>query len=451
MGKYFKIVNRIRGGNALWSNSSPASVVLNNEFFTVQQSSGTIYDDVLTLSSSHLASTLSDASVNASVVLIQDAVVSNQNLLDIAGVVILSSDHAVSNQNNVLIGVNASLNSDFGVGFLTKVDIFHAIDLSQNTTISNSKSLALNEFVALSFANSMLLLNTVESNNSISLNLDVVNELTDNLDFLNALTIDSVGEIASEPTVSLSTIISLSSDGVASISSFVNINLVALLDSDSELNNAVLVSMNGDMSLQTSSSMLDNAVEDYLKNIVLLTDNNVEFTHEAFSDVVIQLFALSQVSISNHASLLSQIALMMNNQVLFDAFYEIYSNTVLASEAEMLVGSEVLKIINELFSLNLDSQTMFEVEKLLNDGILLSVTAFVEFIIEVVAADYSQNEIIQLNSLITNNLLFKSMITVLLLKNTVITSQLSTSSFIINAIEFDSEITNTINLKSKIK
>ena len=451
MGKYFKIVNRIRGGNALWSNSSPASVVLNNEFFTVQQSSGTIYDDVLTLSSSHLASTLSDASVNASVVLIQDAVVSNQNLLDIAGVVILSSDHAVSNQNNVFIGVNASLNSDFVVGFLTKVDNFNAIDLSQNTTIYNSKSLALNEFVALSFASSMLLLNTVESNNSISLNLDVVNELTDNLDFLNALTIDSVGEIASEPTVSLSAIISLSSDGVASISSFVNINLVALLDSDSELNNAVLVSMNGDMSLQTSSSMLDNAVEDYLKNIVLLTDNNVEFTHEAFSDVVIQLFALSQVSISNHASLLSQIALMMNNQVLFDAFYEIYSNTVLASEAEMLVGSEVLKIINELFSLNLDSQTMFEVEKLLNDGILLSVTAFVEFIIEVVAADYSQNEIIQLNSLITNNLLFKSMITVLLLKNTVITSQISTSSFIINAIEFDSEITNTINLKSKIK
>ena len=447
MGKYFKIVNRIRGGNALWSNSSPASVVLNNEFFTVQQSSGTIYDDVLTLSSSHLASTLSDASVNASVVLIQDAVVSNQNLLDIAGVVILSSDHAVSNQNNVLIGVNASLNSDFGVGFLTKVDIFHAIDLSQHATIFNSKSLNLNEFVALSFANSMLLLNTVESNNSISLNLDVVNELTDNLDFLNALTIDSVGEIASEPTVSLSTIISLSSDGVASISSFVNINLVALLDSDSELNNAVLVSMNGDMSLQTSSSMLDNAVEDYLKNIVLLTDNNVEFTHEAFSDVVIQLFALSQVSISNHASLLSQIALMMNNQVLFDAFYEIYSNTVLASEAEMLVGSEVLKIINELFSLNLDSQTIFEVEKLLNDGVLLSVTAFVEFIIEVVTADYSQNEIIQLNSLITNNLLFKSMITVLLLKNTVITSQISTSSFIINAIEFDSEITNTINLK----
>ena len=141
----------------------------------------------------------------------------------------------------------------------------------------------------------------------------------------------------------------------------------------------------------------------------------------------------------------------MNNQVLFDAFYEIYSNTVLASEAEMLVGSEVLKIINELFSLNLDSQTMFEVEKLLNDGILLSVTAFVEFIIEVVTVDYSQNEIIQLNSLITNNLLFKSMITVLLLKNTVITSQISTSSFIINAIEFDSEITNTINLKSKIK
>ena len=451
MVKYFKIVNRIRGGNALWSNSSPASVVLNNEFFTVQQSSGTIYDAVLTLSSSHLASTLSDASVNASVVLIQDAVISNQNLLDIAGVVILSSDHAVSNQNNVLIGVNASLNSDFGVGFLTKVDIFHAIDLSQNATIFNSKSLNLNEFVALSFANSMLLLNTVESNNSISLNLDVVNELTDNLDFLNALTIDSVGEVASEPTVSLSAIISLSSDGVASISSFVNINLVALLDSDSELNNAVLVSMNGDMSLQTSSSMLDNAGEDYLKNIVLLTDNNVEFTHEAFSDVVIQLFALSQVSISNHASLLSQIALMMNNQVLFDAFYEIYSNTVLASEAEMLVGSEVLKIINELFSLNLDSQTMFEVEKLLNDGILLSVTAFVEFIIEVVTVDYSQNEIIQLNSLITNNLLFKSMITVLLLKNTVITSQLSTSSFIINTIEFDSEITNTINLKSKIK
>ena len=447
MGKYFKIINRIRGGNALWSNSSPASVVLNNEFFTVQQSSGTIYDDVLTLSSSHLASTLSDASVNASIVLIQDAVVSNQNLLDIAGVVILSSDHAVSNQNNLFIGVNASLNSDFVVGFLTKVDIFHAIDLSQNTTISNSKSLALNEFVALSFASSVLLLNTVESNNSISLNLDVVNELTDNLDFLNALTIDSVGEIASEPTVSLSAIISLSSDGVASISSFVNINLVALLDSDSELNNAALVSMNGDMSLQTSSSMLDNAVEDYLKNIVLLTDNSVEFTYEAFSNVVIQLFALSQVSVSNHASLLSQIALMMNNQVLFDAFYEIYSNTVLASEAEMLVGSEVLKIINELFSLNLDSQTIFEVEKLLNDGILLSVTAFVEFIIEVVAADYSQNEIIQLNSLITNNLLFKSMITVLLLKNTVITSQISTSSFIINAIEFDSEITNTINLK----
>ena len=387
MGKYFKIVNRIRGGNALWSNSSPASVILNNDFFGVQQSSGTIYDDVLTLSSSHLASTLSDASVNASVVLIQDAV--------------------VSNQNNLLIGVNASLNSDFGVGFLTKV----------------------------------------ESNNSISLNLDVVNELADNLDFLNALAIDSVGEVASEPTVSLSAIISLSSDGVASISSFVNINLVALLDSDSELNNAVLVSMNGDMSLQTSSSMLDNAVEDYLKNIVLLTDNSVEFTYEAFSNVVIQLFALSQVSVSNHASLLSQIALMMNNQVLFDAFYEIYSNTVLASEAEMLVGSEVLKIINELFSLNLDSQTIFEVEKLLNDGILLSVTAFVEFIIEVVAADYSQNEIIQLNSLITNNLLFKSMITVLLLKNTVITSQISTSSFIINAIEFDSEITNTINLK----
>ena len=431
MGKYFKIVNRIRGGNALWSNSSPASVVLNNEFFTVQQSSGTIYDAVLTLSSSHLASTLSDASVNASVVLIQDAI--------------------VSNQNNLLIGVNASLNSDFGVGFLTKVDIFHAIDLSQNTTIFNSKSLALNEFVALSFASSMLLLNTVESNNSISLNLDVVNELADNLDFLNALAIESVGEIASEPAVSLSAIISLSSDGVASISSFVNINLVALLDSDSELNNAVLVSMNGDMSLQTSSSMMDNVGEDYLKNIVLLTGNNVEFTYEAFSDVVIQLFALSQVSISNHASLLSQIALMMNNQVLFDAFYEIYSNTVLASEAEMVVGSEVLKIINELFSLNLDSQTMFEVEKLLNDGILLSVTAFVEFIIEVVTVDYSQNEIIQLNSLITNNLLFKSMITVLLLKNTVITSQISTSSFIINVIEFDSEITNTINLKSKIK
>ena len=391
MGKYFKIINRIRGGNALWSNSSPASVVLNNEFFTVQQSSGTIYDAVLTLSSSHLASTLSDASVNASVVLIQDAV--------------------VSNQNNLLIGVNASLNADFGVGFLTKV----------------------------------------ESNNSISLNLDVVNELADNLDFLNALAIESVGEIASELTVSLSAIISLSSDGVASISSFVNINLVALLDSDSELNNAVLVSMNGDMSLQTSSSMMDNVGEDYLKNIVLLTGNNVEFTYESFSDVVIQLFALSQVSISNHASLLSQIALMMNNQVLFDAFYEIYSNTVLASEAEMVVGSEVLKIINELFSLNLDSQTMFEVEKLLNDGILLSVTALVEFIIEVVAADYSQNEIIQLNSLITNNLLFKSMITVLLLKNTVITSQISTSSFIINVIEFDSEITNTINLKLKIK
>ena len=451
MVKYFKIINRIRGGNALWSNSSPASVILNNDFFGVQESSGTIYDAVLTLSSSHLASTLSDASVNASVVLIQDAIASMQNLSNMIGVVVLSSDHAVSNQNNVLIGVNASLNSDFGVGFLTKVDIFHTIDLSQNATIFNSKSLALNEFVALSFANSMLLLDTVESNNSISLNLDVVNELTDNLDFLNALTIDSVGEIATEPSVSLSAIISLSSDGVASISSFVNINLVALLDSDSELNNAVLVSMNGDMSLQTSSSMLDNAGGDYLKNIVLLTDNNVEFTYEAFSDVVIQLFALSQVSISNHASLLSQIALMMNNQVLFDAFYEIYSNTVLASEAEMLVGSEVLKIINELFSLNLDSQTMFEVEKLLNDGILLSVTAFVEFIIEVVTVDYSQNEIIQLNSLITNNLLFKSMITVLLLKNTVITSQISTSSFIINTIEFNSEITNTINLKSKIK
>ena len=35
MGKYFKIINRIRGGNALWSNSSPASVILNNDFFGI--------------------------------------------------------------------------------------------------------------------------------------------------------------------------------------------------------------------------------------------------------------------------------------------------------------------------------------------------------------------------------------------------------------------------------
>ena len=101
MGKYFKIVNRIRGGNALWSNSSPASVVLINDFFTVQQSIGTIYDDVLTISSSHLASTLSNASVSASVVLIQDAIVSMQNLSNMVGVILLSSDHAVSNQNNL--------------------------------------------------------------------------------------------------------------------------------------------------------------------------------------------------------------------------------------------------------------------------------------------------------------------------------------------------------------
>lgn len=589
--------------------SGQSYIVINNEFFGVQ-AAGNVYNDALIISSHHLASSLSDVIMNSAVTLSYDAVVSLQNLADMAGVVLVSSDHAVSNQNNSVLDANASLNSDFAVSVLAKVDFLNTIVLSQDVAVFNQVDAVINsaislmqdltflsqntldqsvsvlfvqdstmpvliaidikQSVSLNSENNISGFNNIVSDNTASLGVGVAYENTAGLDFLNtvalvsdnnfqpgsnlsiisqvnlsndvnteigsvleatalvnlatelqtsstaslnldtvlnlitdfqfysenqndatgivnlqsdneilgngileanasadleicnsinsigninfdkSIMLESSGESDSETVLLLSGVISLSGDGIASLVGFIHINSTVLLDSDSKVNTALSVSMDEDMSLETSSSMMDNAFEDYLNTIVLLTENDIEFTYEKFSDVVIQLFGLTQVSVSNHAALLSQIELMMNNQVLFDSFQEIYSNVVLGSNAEMLVSSEVFKIINELFSLRLDAQSIFEVSKLFSDGVSLSTKSFIEFLSEVIAVDYSNNEILQENSLITNTLIVKSIINSFLLKN-IVMSKISVLSLITDAIEFDSEITNTINLKSKIK
>lgn len=379
-------------------------IIVNNAFFTIP--SGAVYNESVAVSSSHTIIENSDIIIQSAVVLTSDHLFALQNALDQLGLISLATDATVSNQNTALIEVLANLSVDHAVVVLGGSDYNNAIVLSQDVAVANQMNALINASVALSQDLTISNQNTIDAVGVVILSQDVAAGVINIAGINGAIILSSDNAIANQTAVLLNGALNLSADGVFS--------------------NANNVVMSEQLNLQTESDLSDAYLSDYLKTIAYLTDNNIEITYDLFSELLMQLVAMSQLSFEYSKEILVAVEMQLDNQLLFDLFLDAYNEIIFTSEAGIMTVADVLSIINVTFGLDLNAEIIVSAAKLFDGDIIINAAAIVSFIGEVM--DYSQNEILLFPSKITTNILLKSMICNLFFEKSKITNELKTNS-----------------------
>ena len=187
MASYTKIVNRYRGGDAIWTNQSNASTIIVNDFF------GTSNDPDPPIDGSATVTT-------ANIILSSNAIIakgSANSVISLSNFIINSNSAVAKGSSNVIVS-----NSSLVVNANSVIAISNAIANTSNSSIS----FTANNVIAIGSANAFVTqLNSLLSANGISAkgsgNSTVSSE---NISF-NALNVFATGENASEVIANVNT------------------------------------------------------------------------------------------------------------------------------------------------------------------------------------------------------------------------------------------------------
>ena len=370
------------------------------------------YNDSVSLSSTHQTDASLLLVLNSTISLSIDGDIVSTSIADIMAVADINSDSQTEAINNLISDVSAVLSLNSTTTTTAGSEFDNAIILASDNAIVPLLSLVIDSSLTLSQNSQTTAISALDAQNNIALQTD-----------------NSVSETA-----------------------ILNINTVATLQSDNSLTGSNTALMSEALSFQTDSTLLDNNFAAYLNNVALLTDGQIAFTYDEFGALVVDLVTLSQMTISEQADKLAQMQLAINNDLIFASVMEIYGQMTLAAEIGLLTVANIISFVDTFFDLNVSSELLTECAMLFEDNsIYLNSNAMLDFIGELNNVDYSDNEVVQLLSTITNTLLLKSLICSKLLSSSGSVNSINSASVITGKVQAKSTITNSIIANSKIK
>jgi len=195
MDKYFKIVKRFRGADALWTNNSTASTILNNEFFNVQ----TIENASVILSDFEFSSDISTTAT-------ADSNTSVSEFITYFDLSINSIGNSVANLSEINFESNFSISASGNANYqLIDFDLVSNVDLTANGSAETSIEILDSTIRIDGFnfeANSSV--NFTEFNSSFNFDVSAIgNSIANivNLQLINSLEISaySDSEVSIEP------------------------------------------------------------------------------------------------------------------------------------------------------------------------------------------------------------------------------------------------------------
>ena len=357
----------ISGADFIWEDLSPASFILNAEFFEIPIVIGGITYDVATIiSSQHLVNQFADLNVQLGLIF-----GSEHNFLTFSNVELLQNI-ALSQNTDIL--QNVSL-------------IFDAIiNLLQNTDVLNTQNIETN-FSAL-----------IDSLSQILNNSTIIADANTSLE--NNIIIDSL------PTV------------------IVNQNLSIGLTSDIAVINNLIIDANANVASELIFNQSTGGSTD--AQIIYLTENNIAIEGGKLVQLLTDLYQNSTVQNVSFAEYSASILNKTDNQILINLFLNAFSEIQLLGTA--ITNFEVLQIIDSIFNLNANSNIVFSDEKEIFVNTEININAGILFDGNTFTIDYTKNENVFLQSKITNFVTLYSEITNKTYLRSKITNQITLNS-----------------------
>lgn len=237
MDKYFKFSKAPKGGMSIWVDGSPASIVLNTDFFESAAPSGNTYNEVITLSSSNVIDFLNQIDFNGAISLINENQIALVNSLLAENNISINSDSSIVVQGGLDMNAETSLiteNSFLEQGlsdYLSSTIFISDLGIEVTATQITELALSLISATQVSVDNNSDFINSIEiqMNNDVlfSLFLDCYNELLVSSDVVT--TFDVVNVISSNIglDISVDAIFEIANfiDSFVSISSFNDISV----------------------------------------------------------------------------------------------------------------------------------------------------------------------------------------------------------------------------------
>ncbi|MGL5074883.1 MAG: hypothetical protein ACRDBG_03430 [Waterburya sp.] len=319
MDRLFREISiKKNGGAFIWLDGSPASLIINSEFFEEEPIGGNIYNESLSISF------VGGLSVQHKAVLSQSINLAVGNSLASSGIKLLS--------DNVSLGLNAGVNTS-----ATK-------QMSEQITISSGSGIS------------------AQGSKLIS------EQLVFNL--LNSLS-GQGGKLLTE-IISLSTLSGISSQGLLVINQSISLSIA----NDLQSTNTAVFSSN--IALVTNANVSDSNLATLQAQVVYLTNHNIAVSVGQFADLTALLLSSHNLTVSEKTLMFEQVQQSIDNDIIFSAFVECYEQISIATDFSN--SFEALKIIGEVFGLSLGTEVSVENQGVFSESLVLNLNLSINFI-----------------------------------------------------------------------